>query len=124
MLLHPVSSAHGRGRLTYSLEANSTCILTELESSPSRNYSLNVPCRGTKLKDADGIERHCYPLLAFWIADRKAANALLNIKHHPAYYSDPWDLVHRDSLDQYNRTFEPRTAAAMKQVRLFMGAGL
>ena len=67
-----------------------------------------VPCRGTRLTDAEGIERHCYPLLAFWIADRKAANALLNIKHHPASYSDPCDLVHRESLDKYNQTFEQK----------------
>ena len=99
------------------------CILTWLESSPSRNYNLDVPCRGTRLTDADGIERRCYPLLAFWIADRKAANALLNIKHHPASYSDPWDLVHRESLDKYNQTFEPRTEAAMKQVSLRIHAG-
>ena len=106
------------GCLTDLRGANSHLPPALIWQQSSEVYNLDVLCSGTIFQDADGIERRCYPLLAFWIADRKAANALLNIKHHPAYYSDPWDLVHKDSLDQYDRTFEPRTAAAMKQVRL------
>ena len=66
---------------------------------------------------SDGQVHICYPVLTFWIADRKGANALLNVKHFPASFCDTWDLVPRNEMHSSSKEFSPRTAAEMRKVR-------
>ena len=56
-------------------------------------------------------------MLAFWIADRKGANALLNVKHWPAKHCDTWDLVPKSEMHNFSKGFPPRTAAEMRKVK-------
>lgn len=79
-------------------------------------------CRYLSFADADGQMRTCYPVLAFWIADRKGANALLNVKHWPAKYCDMWDLVPQDEMHDGRKAFRARTATEMRQVRTLQQA--
>ena len=74
-------------------------------------------CRYLSVADADGQERTCHVVLAFWIADRKGANALLNVKHWPAKLCDTWDLVPKKEMHKVRKTFRRRTATQMRQVR-------
>ena len=91
--------------------------------SVAARYHLAL-CRYLSFVDADGQERTCYPVLAFWIADRKGANALLNVKHWPATFCDTWDLVPKNEMHNGSKAFRQRTAAEMQQVRRLRQASI
>lgn len=102
------------------LAVSSTVALLAQLIGHNKQASLDH-CRGTKVRDVSGRELFCIPLPAYWMVDRKAANALLNVKHWPARFCDLWHLIPIEKMGEPTskpESFPRRTETDMKKVPL------
>ena len=104
--LEPLKALAVTVRAGSSLPLMSSCVPAKSARDLRTHACLQ---QGAVMQTADGRRFHCATALAAWIADLQETASLVNVRAHPAEWSDPNYLVPRGELNSITGKFERRT---------------